>query len=203
MRHELPPLPYSYDALEPHIDARTMEIHHLKHHAAYVNKLNEVLANYPGLREKSVEDLILSLDSIPEAIRTAVRNAGGGHYNHSLFWRVMKPVQGSDGREPRGKLNELIKQTFGGFENFRNEFSQVALNLFGSGWAWLVINAGGQLAITYTQNQDSPVSKSFRPLLCLDVWEHAYYLKYQNRRNEYIEAWWHLANWEIVENWLL
>lgn len=197
MVHELPSLPYGYDALEPYIDARTMQIHHDKHHAGYVEKLNKTLEKYPDLQTKSVEDLLKDLNSVPEEIRAAVRNAGGGHFNHSLFWTMMKK---GGGGEPVGTVAEKIKEKFGGLDAFKERFSTVAAGVFGSGWAWLVINSSGNLAITTTPNQDSPISIEQKPLLALDVWEHAYYLKYQNRRPEYIEAWWNVVNWEQVES---
>lgn len=202
LKHELPQLPYLYDALEPYIDARTMEIHHGKHHAAYVNKLNEALANYPELQEKSIEELILSLDSIPESIRTAVRNMGGGHLNHSFFWKIMKPpnppVGGSDG-EPKGKIIEAINDSFGGFQNFKEEFTKIASMFFGSGWVWLALDEKGKAAIVTTPDHLNPIMKNQKPLLVVDVWEHAYYIKYQNRRPEYIDAWWNVVNWAEAE----
>lgn len=201
---KLPDLPYSYDALEPYIDAKTMEIHHSKHHAAYINKLNEALKDYPDLQEKSVEDLLKDLNAIPEAIRTAVRNHGGGHFNHSLFWKIMaSPSEASakgatkGGGEPNGKLLEKINSDFGGFFVFKEEFTKTAASVFGSGWAWLVME-NPKLGIISTANQDSPISMGYTPILCLDVWEHAYYLKYQNRRAEYIENWWNIVNWEEI-----
>jgi Fe-Mn family superoxide dismutase len=196
MEHKLPDLPYTYNALEPYIDQRTMEIHHQKHHAAYVNKLNTALAGYPELQKKSVEDLLESLDSIPDPIRTVVRNNGGGHYNHSIFWTIMG-AKGS--KSPAGKLLSAIKESFGSFDKFKEVFSNAAVNQFGSGWAWLVIDDKNKLLIRATANQDSPVSEGLKPLLCIDVWEHAYYLKYQNRRAEYIENWWQVVNWQEVE----
>ena len=194
MKHELPQLPYSYDALEPFIDARTMEIHHTKHHATYVVKLNEALERYPELQAKPVEDLLKNLDSIPEAIRMAIRNHGGGHYNHSLFWQMMK----KNGSEPADNVTEGINKNFGTFEKFKEEFTKTAVGLFGSGWAWLVKDSAGKLTVMSTPNQDNPISKGLQPLLGLDVWEHAHYLKYQNRRAEYIEAWWNVVNWDFV-----
>jgi len=192
MAFELPPLPYEYAALEPHIDARTMEIHHGKHHQGYVDKLNTALEKYPDLQKKTVEELLSDLDSIPEEIRTAVRNSGGGHANHSLFWPLMSPTGGG---EPEGELAEEINKAFGGFAGFREQFSAAAGSVFGSGWAWLVSGREG-LAIVTTPNQDSPVSSGQRPILGLDVWEHAYYLNYQNRRLDYIKAWWNVVNWD-------
>ena len=195
MAHELPKLPYGYDALEPHIDARTMEIHYTKHHQGYVNNLNAALEKHPELQKKSVEDLLRNLNSIPEDIRTAVRNNGGGHFNHSLFWPMMSPNAGG---EPKGDLAGAIDSAFGSFANFKEQFSKAAAGRFGSGWAWLCIDDSGKLVITSTANQDNPVSEGLRPVLGLDVWEHAYYLKYQNRRADYISAWWNVVNWDQV-----
>jgi Fe-Mn family superoxide dismutase len=195
MPHELPRLPYGYDALEPHIDARTMEIHHTKHHQGYVNNLNAALEKHPELDKKSVEDLLKDLNSIPEDIRTAVRNNGGGHANHSMFWPIMSP---DGGGEPEGKLADAINSSFGSFSDFKDQFSKAAAGRFGSGWAWLCVDRGGKLTIISTPNQDNPVSDGLRPVLGLDVWEHAYYLKYQNRRPEYISAWWSVVNWKQV-----
>lgn len=192
---ELPKLPYDYDALEPYIDARTMEIHFTKHHATYVAKLNDALKDFPDLQEKSVEELLKNLDALPEKIRGAVRNHGGGHYNHSLFWRIMKK---DGGGEPNGDLSAAIAQTSADFKSFQEKFSAAA-SIFGSGWAWLVSDNSGKLSIISTPNQDSPISSGFTPILGLDVWEHAYYLKYQNRRPEYIGAWWHVVNWSEAE----
>jgi len=196
MKYELPKLPYPYNALEPYIDAQTMEIHHTKHHATYVAKLNEALAKHPELESKSLEELLKNLDSIPEDIRMAVRNHGGGHFNHSLFWKIMG-VRGWG--EPTGKLAELLGKSFGDFQKFKEQFTNAAATLFGSGWAWLAVDKDGKLQIVQTPNQDTPLSKGLKPILGLDVWEHAYYLKYQNRRPEYIEAWWHVVNWAEVE----
>jgi superoxide dismutase, Fe-Mn family len=198
--YTLPPLPYNHDALEPHIDARTMEIHHDKHHAAYVNNLNTALKGQPELDAGPVEDLLKRLGSLPDSIRTAVRNNGGGHFNHTLFWSVMKP---NGGGEPKGALAEAIERDLGGFAKFKAAFAQAAATRFGSGWAWLIVR-GGKLAVTSTPNQDNPLmnvvetGQKGTPLLGLDVWEHAYYLKYQNRRPEYIAAWWNTVNWEEV-----
>ena len=195
MSHELPRLPYGYDELEPHIDARTMEIHYTKHHQGYVNNLNAALEKHPELEKKSVEELLKDLNAIPEDIRTAVRNNGGGHANHSMFWPIMSP---DGGGEPEGKLADAINSSFGSFSDFKDQFSKAASGRFGSGWAWLCVDRGGKLTITSTPNQDNPVSDGLRPVLGLDVWEHAYYLKYQNRRPEYISAWWNIVNWKQV-----
>jgi Fe-Mn family superoxide dismutase len=194
MAFTLPALPYAYDALEPHIDARTMEIHHTKHHQAYVNNLNAAIEKAPELQGKSLDDLMGSVNSVPEAVRTAVRNNGGGHWNHSVFWELMAPGKGG---EPTGGLADAIKQAFGDFSKFKEQFTAAATGRFGSGWAWLV-NDGGKLSITSTPNQDNPLMDGKRGILGLDVWEHAYYLKYQNRRPEYITAWWNVVNWDAV-----
>jgi Fe-Mn family superoxide dismutase len=194
MSHDLPNLPYGYDALEPHIDARTMEIHHSKHHAGYVAKLNGALEKHPDLQGKSVEELIADLDSVPKGIRTAVRNNGGGHANHSLFWAVMGP---NGGGAPGGNLGDALSSAFGDFDTFKQQFSDAAATRFGSGWAWLVVD-GGKLAVTSTPNQDTPLMDGTTPILGLDVWEHAYYLKYQNRRPDYVAAWWNVINWDEV-----
>jgi Fe-Mn family superoxide dismutase len=195
MPYQLPKLPYSYDALEPHIDARTMEIHHTKHHQTYINNVNAALEKYPALAEKSVEDLIRDLNAVPEEIRTVVRNNGGGHANHSLFWTIMGPKAGG---APSGELADAIKSAFGGFDGFKDQFSKAAAGRFGSGWAWLSVDGGGKLVLTSTPNQDSPLSEGLTPILGLDVWEHAYYLHYQNRRPDYIAAWWNVVNWKQV-----
>lgn len=195
MAHELPALPYRYDALEPYIDAQTMEIHHSKHHAAYVNGLNNALVDYPHLQGKTVHDLLANLDAIPETIRTAVRNSGGGHSNHTFFWELMGPNAGG---EPSGELANAINATFGDFAAFKEVFSKAAATRFGSGWAWLVKKADGTLEVLSTPNQDTPISQGLKPILGLDVWEHAYYLKYQNRRPDYIAAWWNVVNWAVV-----
>ncbi len=192
---ELPALPYGYDALEPYIDAQTMEIHHTKHHGGYVNKLNAALESYPHLQAYTLEDLLRNLESVPEAIRTAVRNNGGGHANHSLFWEIMGP---GGGGEPGGALREALEKTFGSVEKFRETFSNAAATRFGSGWAWLVVTPFGELQVYSTPNQDSPLMRGHIPILGLDVWEHAYYLKYQNRRPEYIQNWWNVVNWDAV-----
>jgi Fe-Mn family superoxide dismutase len=194
MAHDLPNLPYAHDALEPHIDARTMEIHHSKHHAGYVAKLNGALEKHPDLQGKSVEDLIADLASVPEGIRTAVRNNGGGHANHSLFWTLMGP---NGGGTPGGNLGDAIDASFGDFDTFKQKFSDAAATRFGSGWAWLTVD-GGKLAVMSTANQDSPLMEGRTPVLGLDVWEHAYYLNYQNRRPDYIAAWWNVVNWDEV-----
>jgi Fe-Mn family superoxide dismutase len=190
----LPPLPYAYDALEPHIDARTMEIHHDKHHAAYVANLNKAVADFPEVKKKSIEDLLKDLNAVPEAIRTAVRNQGGGHLNHSLFWQMLK----KDGGEPKGALAAAIDRRFGSFSAFKDEWTKAAVGQFGSGWAWLVVDADKKLAIEPSANQDSPLSQGKQPLLTIDVWEHAYYLKYQNRRPEYVAAFFQVINWDFV-----
>lgn len=195
MAHELPNLEYEFGALEPHIDAETMEIHHNKHHAGYVAKLNAALKGHSKLQEMSVDDLIRDIDSIPEDIRTAVINNGGGHSNHSMFWEWMSPEGGG---EPSGKIGEAISKTFGSFDEFKNKFGEAAATRFGSGWAWLVFDNGG-LEIISTPNQDSPLMDGKIPLLGLDVWEHAYYLKYQNKRPDYVIAFWNVVNWEKVE----
>lgn len=195
MAHQLPDLPYGFDALEPHIDARTMEIHHGKHHAGYVSKLNAAIEGNSELANMEVEDLLKSLPKIPENIRTAVRNNGGGHYNHTIFWKIIGP---DGGGEPTGDLASAISNTFGSFQDFKSEFSKAAATRFGSGWAWLVLNKSGDLSVMSTPNQDNPISQELKPVMGLDVWEHAYYLKYQNRRPDYIEAWWNVVNWNAV-----
>ncbi len=194
MAHELPNLPYAYDALEPNIDAQTMEIHHSKHHAAYVAKLNGALEKYPDLQDKSIENLIAGVSSIPADIQGAVRNNGGGHANHTLFWTVMGP---NGGGEPSGDLAAEIGSAFGDFATFKQKFSDAAATRFGSGWAWLALD-GGKLVVESTPNQDSPLMEGRTPILGLDVWEHAYYLKYQNRRPDYVSAWWNVVNWDEV-----
>jgi Fe-Mn family superoxide dismutase len=196
MAHELPPLPYDYAALEPHIDAQTMQLHHDKHHAAYVNNLNAALEKAPQLQGKSAEELIRDLNSVPEEIRAAVRNNGGGHVNHTMFWKIMAPKAGG---EPSGPLADAIKDTFGGFDKFKEQFNDAGVKRFGSGWVWLVGSSnGGKLQIISTANQDNPLTDNLQPILGNDVWEHAYYLKYQNRRPEYLAAWWNTVNWEEV-----
>jgi superoxide dismutase, Fe-Mn family len=208
MKYELPKLPYAYDALEPYIDAKTMEIHYTKHHQTYVTKLNEALASAPTeIADKPLEELLADLDAVPESIRTAVRNHGGGHSNHSFFWTIMGPAAGGKGGatgpapapDEKGKLSAAIVETFGGFPKFQTEFTKAATGVFGSGWAWLVKDATGKLIITTTPNQDSPLMHQQKPVLGLDVWEHAYYLKYQNKRPDYIDAWWSVVNWKEVE----
>jgi len=195
---ELPELPYAEDALEPTIDKETMNIHHTKHHNTYVTKLNSALEGHSDLQNKSLEDLIGNLDAVPEEIRTAVRNNGGGHANHSLFWKVMSP---NGGGEPTGELADKINEKYGSFDKFKDEFSSAAAGRFGSGWAWLVLN-NGELEIESTPNQDSPIMEGKTPLLGLDVWEHAYYLKYQNKRPDYIAAFWNVVNWdEVAKNY--
>jgi superoxide dismutase, Fe-Mn family len=197
MKLILPSLPYSYDSLEPYIDAQTMEIHHTKHHQAYINNLITALEKHPEFDSPSLEDLLIDLSSIPDDIRTAVRNNAGGHFNHSLFWNIMKPQSGGD---PRGMIADEIKKTFGTFESFQEIFNAQAKSVFGSGWAWLSVEQNtGKLVVTALPNQDSPLSYNQTPLMGLDVWEHAYYLKYQNRRPDYISAWWHVINWDMVE----
>ncbi len=194
MAFTLPALPYDFAALEPSIDARTMEIHHDKHHAGYVNNLNAALEKAPELQSRSLDDLLQHLDSVPESIRTAVRNNAGGHWNHSMFWEIMSPKGGG---EPTGKLADAIKKSFGDFATFQTQFADAAAKRFGSGWAWLVKD-GGTLSITSTPNQDTPVMEKKHPILGVDVWEHAYYLKYQNRRPDYVKAWWNVVNWPEV-----
>jgi len=194
MAFELAPLPYAYDALEPFIDTQTMTIHHDKHHAAYITNLNAAVAKHPELSAWSIDDLVKKLNDVPEDIRTAVRNNGGGHYNHSMFWQIMAPKAGG---EPTGALARAIDADFGSFTNFKAEFEKAAMGRFGSGWAWLV-EKSGKLAVVSTANQDNPLTDGLKPLAGIDVWEHAYYLKYQNRRAEYASAWWNVINWEEV-----
>jgi Fe-Mn family superoxide dismutase len=195
MAYELPPLPYPFAALEPHIDAKTMEIHHDKHHQAYITNANNALKDYPDLAAKPVEELLANLNAVPEAIRTAVRNNAGGHANHTFFWKIMGPNAGG---EPEGKLADAIKSTFGGLDQFKEKLQAAGAGRFGSGWAWLVLNKQGSLEITSTPNQDSPIMDGLKPVLGVDVWEHAYYLKYQNRRPDYLKAWWNVVNWPAV-----
>ena len=190
----LPPLPYPSDALEPHIDKQTMEIHHGKHHNAYVTNLNAALEKAPELQSKSAEDLIKGINSVPEAIRTAVRNNGGGHVNHTMFWQIMGPNAGG---APTGAIGDAINAAFGGFDKFKEEFKKAAVGRFGSGWAWVVDN-GGKLVIESTPNQDNPMMDGKKPVFGIDVWEHAYYLNYQNRRPDYLAAWWNVVSWPAV-----
>jgi len=194
-KFELPSLPYAYDALEPTIDKETMNIHHTKHHNTYVTNLNAALEGHEDLQQKSIEDLIKNLDEVPQEIRAAVRNNGGGHANHSLFWTILSP---NGGGEPTGELADKIKDAFGSFDEFKSQFEKAAATRFGSGWAWLVVN-NGNLEITSTPNQDNPVSEGKTPILGLDVWEHAYYLKYQNKRPEYASNFWNVVNWDQVD----
>ncbi|MBG9448643.1 superoxide dismutase [Cytobacillus firmus] len=194
MAFELPQLPYAYDALEPNIDKETMNIHHTKHHNTYVTNLNNALEGNEELLSKTVEEVVSNLDAVPEATRTAVRNNGGGHANHSLFWQIISP---NGGGEPTGELADAISSKFGSYDSFKEEFAKAATTRFGSGWAWLVVN-NGELEVTSTPNQDSPLMEGKTPILGLDVWEHAYYLKYQNRRPEYINSFWNVVNWDEV-----
>ena len=193
-KHSLPRLPYDFAALEPHIDAQTMQIHHGKHHQTYITNLNTALAKHPELGEKSLEDLLQGINTIPDDIRAAVRNNGGGHYNHSLFWTIMAPAGSGGGGEPAGALGDAIKRAFGDFPKFKEQLQNTAVSQFGSGWAWLTI-ANGKLEIAGRPNQDSPLMDGKTPILGVDVWEHAYYLKYQNRRADYVTAWWNVVNW--------
>jgi Fe-Mn family superoxide dismutase len=194
MKHELPNLEYEYSALEPYIDEMTMTIHHSKHHATYINNLNVALEAYPELQEKTVEELVKDLENLPIDVRTAVRNNGGGHYNHSLFWKLLSPKGG----EVKGPLAEAIAAKFGSFDSFKELFAKAAATRFGSGWAWLVVNNNNELEVLSTANQDTPVSDGFKPILALDVWEHAYYLKYQNRRPDYVGSFWSVVNWDYA-----
>ena len=195
MAFEVPALPYSFDALEPHIDARTMEIHHDKHHATYVTNLNTAIEKHPELGGKSVEDLVKDLSAVPEDIRTAVRNNGGGHLNHSIFWASMKS---NGGGEPSGKLADAIGSAFGDFASFQDQLGKAAVGQFGSGWGWLYKDASGKLALKGYPNQDNPLMDGHTPVLGVDVWEHAYYLKYQNKRADYVSAWWNVIDWDAV-----
>lgn len=195
MTFELPQLGYAYDALEPHIDARTMEIHHSKHHAAYTSNLNGALESAPDLASKSVEEILMDLNAVPEAVRMAVRNNGGGYANHSLFWSVMAP---DGGGEPDGSLGEAVASAFGDFASFKEQLSKAAIGRFGSGWGWLAVDGSGALQVLSTPNQDSPLSEGMTPVLGVDVWEHAYYLNYQNRRADYVAAWWNVVSWAEV-----
>lgn len=194
MAYTLPKLPYAYDALEPHIDAQTMEIHHTKHHQAYIDKANAALEKHPELAKLDVDDLMRQLATVPEDVRTALRNNGGGHSNHSFFWQILRP---GGGGKPSGELAAAIDQKFGGFDKFVEEFNNAAATRFGSGWAWLTVD-GGQLNVESTPNQDTPLSEGRTPILGLDVWEHAYYLKYQNKRPDYVKAFWNVVNWDEV-----
>jgi superoxide dismutase, Fe-Mn family len=196
MAYTLPELPYAYDALEPYIDAETMRLHHDKHHQAYLDKLNKAISLHPELGKKPVEELLVNLDALPEDVRTQIRNNGGGHFNHSLFWLMMKPKGGG---QPRGKVSQEINKFFGSFQDYQKKFNESAADRFGSGWAWLCVDKNGKLTVSSTANQDSPVSQGLSPILGLDVWEHAYYLHYQNRRGDYIGAWWNVVNWDTVE----
>lgn len=197
MAHQLPPLPYDYAALDPTIDQQTMKLHHDMHHGAYVKNLNAALEKYPDLQSKTAEDLLRDLNAIPEDIRTAVRNNGGGHVNHSMFWKIMKPNSGGD---PDGKIADVIKKTFGTFKDFQTKFNDAGAKVFGSGWVWLVGKSNGDVQILTTPNQDNPISQGLFPIMGNDVWEHAYYLKYNNRRPEYLAAWWNVVNWEEINN---
>jgi Fe-Mn family superoxide dismutase len=195
MAHTLPPLPYAFDALEPHIDAKTMEIHHGKHHQAYVNNLNAALEKAPELQNKSLDELLKNLNAAPEAVRTAIRNNGGGHWNHTMFWQIMAPNAGGN---PSGALGDAITKAFGGFDKLKEQLNAAAVGRFGSGWAWLVVERGGGLKIESTPNQDNPLMEGRTAIMGVDVWEHAYYLKYQNRRPDYLAAWWNVVNWKEV-----
>jgi superoxide dismutase, Fe-Mn family len=195
-KHVLPPLPYATDALEPFYDKATLEIHHGKHHQNYVNNLNAALEGHPDLEAKNIQSLLTNLDAIPESIRRKIINNGGGHFNHMLFWNVMGPEKGG---VPTGKIGEAIQSTFGDFESFRAKWKESALNLFGSGWTFLVSGKDGKLEIQNFANQECPISKGLKPLLTIDVWEHAYYLKFQNRRAEWIDTWWNVVNWNVVD----
>ena len=196
MAYELPPLPYPFNALEPHIDAKTMEIHHDKHHQAYITNANNALKDHPDLAAKPVDELIANLSQVPESIRTVVRNNAGGHSNHSFFWKIMAPNAGG---APKGKLAEAITATFGSVDAFKEKFQAAGASRFGSGWAWLVINKEGKLEITSTPNQDSPIMEGLKPVIGVDVWEHSYYLLYQNKRPDYLKAWWNVVNWDQAE----
>jgi len=196
-RHVLPELPYEFAALEPHIDAQTMQIHHGKHHQTYITNLNNALSKHPELFTKSLEELLREINSVPDDIRTTVRNNAGGHHNHSLFWTIMAPVSKGGGGEPGGALAEAIRRTFGDFAKFKEQLSTAATSQFGSGWAWLTVS-NGKLEVAGRPNQDSPLMDRKTPILGLDVWEHAYYLKYQNRRPDYVAAWWNVVNWAEV-----
>ena len=199
MVYEVPKLPYAFDSLEPYIDAKTMEIHHDKHHQGYVDKLNKALEDVSELEDKSIEELLKDIESVPEGIRGTVINNGGGHANHSLFWEILSPEK----RECEGDLLMAINQKFGGLDNFKEKFTNAALTRFGSGWVWLIINKNNELEVLSTANQDSPLMDGLKPILGLDVWEHAYYLTYQNRRPEYVEAFWNLVNWKKVSEFFI
>jgi len=194
LAHELPPLPYDYSALEPYIDEATMKLHHDKHHQAYITNLNAAIEKHPDLAKHTAEDLLRNLNNVPEDVRSAVRNNGGGHVNHTMFWTIMKP---GGGGEPTGRIAEQIRKDFGDFEAFKKQFDETTAKQFGSGWGWLLWD-GGKLKITTTANQDSPLSQGHHPILGNDVWEHAYYLKYQNKRPDYLAAWWNTVNWEEI-----
>jgi Fe-Mn family superoxide dismutase len=195
MAYEVPPLPYAYNALEPYIDDATMHLHHDKHHAAYVTNLNAAVAKHPGLDKKTPEELIRNLNALPEDVRGAIRNNGGGHVNHTMFWQIMGPNRGGN---PSGDIADAITKSFGGFDKFQEAFEKAGLGQFGSGWAWLVRAKGGEFKVTSTPNQDNPMSNGDFPVMGNDVWEHAYYLKYQNRRADYLKAWWNVVNWDEV-----
>jgi Fe-Mn family superoxide dismutase len=195
MAHELPALPYDYSALEPFIDTQTMKLHHDMHHGAYVKNLNAALEKYTNLQSKKVEELLRDLNAVPEDIRTTVRNNGGGHMNHTMFWKIMKPKGGGD---PSGQIAEVIKKTFGSFKDFQTKFNETGTKVFGSGWVWLVGKSNGELQLISTPNQDNPISQGLFPIMGNDVWEHAYYLKYNNRRPEYLAAWWNVVNWDEI-----
>ncbi len=194
MAHSLPPLPYAFNALEPHIDARTMEIHHGKHHQAYVTNLNAALDKHPELHSKTIEDLLKGINSVPEDIRTPVRNNGGGHANHTMFWEIMGP---NGGGAPTGAVADAFNASFGGFDKLKEEFKKAAIGRFGSGWAWVIDN-GGKLVVESSANQDSPLMEGKKIVFGIDVWEHAYYLNYQNRRPDYVDAWWNVVNWDAI-----
>lgn len=196
MAYELPPLSYPFNALEPHIDAKTMEIHHDKHHQAYITNANNALKDHPDLAAKPVDELIANLSQVPESIRTVLRNNAGGHSNHSFFWKIMGPNAGGT---PKGKLADAVNSTFGGFDAFKEKLQAAGASRFGSGWAWLVVNKEGKLEITSTPNQDSPIMEGLKPVIGVDVWEHSYYLLYQNRRPDYLKAWWNVVNWDQAE----
>ena len=197
MAFELPPLPYPYDALEPHIDAQTMTLHHDKHHAAYIANANKALEAHPDLAKKTVEDLLYGINDVPEDIRTVIRNNAGGHSNHSIFWTIMRP---NGGGNPNGRIADAIKSTFGGYDQFKEALQKAAVGQFGSGWAWLVVDRQGKLSIKGYPNQDSPYMNELTPILGVDVWEHAYYLKYQNRRADYVTAWFNTLNWDEINS---